>query len=144
MSALGLTSITAYLGLIGVGRPVVGETDVVSGAAGATGSVVGQIAKIKAFAIGIAGEAEKCHWLTDEAGFDAMIDYKSEDIQARLKELCPKGIDIFFDNVAGDILAGEVRGRIEARTSRPLVAPFRGRHPDRAPRVNPRRHDSRA
>ena len=78
------------------------------------------------------------------AGIDAVIDYESEDIQARLKELCPKGIDIFFDNVAGDVLDGEVVGRIEARTSRPLVAPCRGRHPDRAPRVNPRRRDSRA
>jgi hypothetical protein len=75
------------------------------------------------------------------AGFDAVID---EDIQARLKELCPKGIDIFFDNVAGDILDGEVLGRIEARTSRPLAAPFRARHPGRAPRVTPRRRDSRA
>ena len=78
------------------------------------------------------------------AGFDAVIDYESEDIQARLKELCPKGIDIFFDDVAGDILASEVLGRIEARTSRPLVAPFRARHPDRAPRITPRRRDSRA
>jgi NADPH-dependent curcumin reductase CurA len=105
MGVLGLTGITAYFGLLEVGRPAAGETVVVSGAAGATGSVVGQIAKIKGcHAIGIAGGAEKCHWLTDEAGFDAAIDYKSEDVQARLKELCPKGIDIFFDNVGGDIL----------------------------------------
>ena len=92
MSVLGMTGITAYFGLLDVGRPVAGETVVVSGAAGATGSVVGQIAKIKGCrAIGIAGGAEKCRWLTDEAGFDAAIDYKSEDVQARLKELCPKG-----------------------------------------------------
>ena len=105
MGVLGLTGITAYFGLLDVGRPVAGETVVVSGAAGATGSVVGQIAKIKGCrAIGIAGGPEKCHWLTDEAGFDAAIDYKSEDVQTRLKELCPKGIDIFFDNVGGEIL----------------------------------------
>ena len=118
MSALGLNGVTAYFGLIEVGRPVAGETVVVSGAAGATGSVVGQIAKIKGCrVIGIAGGAEKCHWLTDEAGFDAAIDYKSEDVQARLKEVCPKGIDIFFDNVGGDILDAALarlamRGRV--------------------------------
>jgi NADPH:quinone reductase-like Zn-dependent oxidoreductase len=118
MSDLGLTGITAYFGLLDVGRPVAGETVVVSGAAGATGSVVGQIAKIKGcHAIGIAGGAEKCRWLTDEAGFDAAIDYKSEDVQARLKELCPEGIDIFFDNVGGDILDAALarlamRGRV--------------------------------
>ncbi len=118
MSALGMNGVTAYFGLLDVGRPVAGETVVVSGAAGATGSVVGQIAKIKGcHAIGIAGGAEKCRWLTDEAGFDAAIDYKSEDVQARLKELCPKGIDIFFDNVGGDILDAALallamRGRV--------------------------------
>ena len=101
-----------------MGRPVAGETVVVSGAAGATGSVVGQIAKIKGCrAIGIAGGAEKCRWLTDDAGFDAAIDYKSENVSARLKELCPKGIDIFFDNVGGDVLDAALarlamRGRV--------------------------------
>jgi NADPH-dependent curcumin reductase CurA len=100
-----------------VGRPVAGETVVVSGAAGATVSVVGQIAKIKGCrAIGIAGGAEKCHWLTADAGFDTAIDYKSEDVQARLEEQCPKGIDIFFDNVGGDIDAAlarlAMRGRV--------------------------------
>jgi NADPH-dependent curcumin reductase CurA len=118
MSALGMNGITAYFGLLDVGRPIAGETVVVSGAAGATGSVVGQIAKIKGcHVIGIAGGAEKCHWLTAEAGFDAAIDYKSEDVQARLKELCPKGIDIFFDNVGGGILDAALarlamRGRV--------------------------------
>jgi NADPH-dependent curcumin reductase len=118
MSVLGLTGLTAYFGLLDVGRPVAGETVVVSGAAGATGSVVGQIAKIKGCrAIGIAGGAEKCRWLTDEAGFDAAIDYKSEDVAARLKALCPKGIDIFFDNVGGDVLDAALarlalRGRV--------------------------------
>jgi NADPH-dependent curcumin reductase CurA len=118
MSALGATGITAYFGLLDVGRPVAGETVVVSGAAGATGSVVGQIARIKGCrAIGIAGGPEKCRWLTDEAGFDAAIDYKSESVPARLTELCPKGIDIFFDNVGGDILDAALarlamRGRV--------------------------------
>jgi NADPH-dependent curcumin reductase CurA len=118
MSVLGLTGLTAYFGLIEVGRPVAGETVVVSGAAGATGSVVGQIAKIKGcHVVGLAGGAEKCRWLTEEAGFDAAVDYKSADVQARLKELCPKGIDIFFDNVGGDILDAALanlamRGRV--------------------------------
>jgi NADPH-dependent curcumin reductase len=118
MSALGMNGITAYFGLLDVGRPVPGETVVVSGAAGATGSVVGQIAKIKGCrAIGIAGGAEKCHWLTTEAGFDAAIDYKSQNVRARLKELCPDGIDVYFDNVGGDILDAALarlamRGRV--------------------------------
>ncbi len=105
MSVLGTNGVTAYFGLLDVGRPVAGETVVVSDAAGATGSVVGQIAKIKGCrAIGIAGGAEKCRWLTDELGFDAAFDYKSENVRARLKELCSNGIDIYFDNVGGDIL----------------------------------------
>ncbi len=118
MSALGPTGITAYFGLLEVGRPVAGETVVVSAAAGATGSVVGQIAKIKGCrAIGIAGGAGKCRWLTEEAGFDAAIDYKSDDVQARLAELCPKGIDVYFDNVGGAILDAALarlamRGRV--------------------------------
>src|SRR5271155_3426689 len=118
MSVFGATGITAYFGLIDVGRPVSGETVVVSGAAGATGSVVGQIAKIKGCrVVGIAGGPEKCRWLTDDLGFDAAIDYKSENVKARLKELCPKGVDIFFDNVGGDILDAALarlamRGRI--------------------------------
>jgi NADPH-dependent curcumin reductase len=118
LSALGLTGLTAYFGLLEVGRPVAGETVVVSGAAGATGSVVGQIAKIKGCrAIGVAGGPQKCRWLTDEAGFDAAIDYKSENVSARLKETCPKGVDIFFDNVGGDVLDAALarlamRGRV--------------------------------
>ena len=105
MSALGLTGITAYFGLLEIGRPQPGETVVVSGAAGATGSAVGQIAKIKGCrTIGIAGGPEKCSYLVAELGFDAAIDYKSENVAKRLKELCPKGIDVFFDNVGGEIL----------------------------------------
>jgi NADPH-dependent curcumin reductase len=105
MSALGLTGVTAYFGLLDVGRPAAGETVVVSGAAGATGSAVGQIARIKGCrAIGIAGGKDKCEWLVKVARFDAAIDYKSEDVAARLHELCPKGIDVYFDNVGGDLL----------------------------------------
>jgi NADPH-dependent curcumin reductase CurA len=118
MSALGVTGITAYFGLLEIGRPKAGESVVVSGAAGATGSIVGQIAKIQGCrAIGIAGGAEKCRWLVDEYGFDAAIDYKGEDVRKRLKELCPNGVDVFFDNVGGDILDAALarlamRGRV--------------------------------
>jgi NADPH-dependent curcumin reductase CurA len=118
MSALGLTGITAYFGLLEVGRPAAGETVVVSGAAGATGSAVGQIARIKGCrAIGIAGGKDKCAWLLEQARFEAAIDYKNENVGARLKELCPKGIDVYFDNVGvpmlDDALANlAMRGRI--------------------------------
>jgi NADPH-dependent curcumin reductase CurA len=96
---------TAYFGLLDVGRPRPGETVVVSAAAGATGSAVGQIAKAKGCrAIGIAGGPDKCGWLTRELGFDAAIDYKSENVMTRLRQTCPDGIDIYFDNVGGRIL----------------------------------------
>lgn len=105
MSALGVTGLTAYYGLLEIGRPKPGETVVVSGAAGATGSMVGQIARLQGCrAIGIAGGAEKCGWLLKQARFDAAIDYKSEDVGRRLRELCPQGIDVYFDNVGGAIL----------------------------------------
>ena len=105
LSVLGVTGLTAYFGLLEVGQPKEGETVVVSGAAGATGSVAGQIAKLVGCrVVGIAGGPEKCAWLTDELGFDAWIDYKSQDVSARLRETCPDGIDVFFDNVGGEIL----------------------------------------
>ncbi|MEE8473867.1 MAG: NADP-dependent oxidoreductase [Myxococcota bacterium] len=105
LSVLGITGITAYFGLLEIGRPKEGDTVVVSGAAGATGSVVGQIAKLKGCrVVGIAGGAEKCTWLTNKAHFDAAIDYKSEDVGGRLDELCRDGIDVFFDNIGGEIL----------------------------------------
>ena len=105
LGALGMTGMTAYFGLLDVGQPKEGDTVVVSGAAGAVGSVAGQIAKIKGCrVVGIAGGPDKCKWLTDELGFDAAIDYKSEDVRAALKEHCPKGVDVYFDNVGGDIL----------------------------------------
>ena len=105
LSVLGLTGITAYFGLLDIGQPRPGEVVVVSGAAGATGSVVGQIAKRKGCrVVGIAGGREKCAWLTERAHFDAAIDYKNQDVGVRLSELCPDGIDVFFDNVGGEIL----------------------------------------
>jgi NADPH-dependent curcumin reductase CurA len=105
LSTLGMTGMTAYFGLLDVGRPVAGETVVVSGAAGAVGGVVGQLAKLKGCrAVGIAGGAEKCTYVVEELGFDAAIDYKSQDVAAGLHEHCAKGIDIYFDNVGGEIL----------------------------------------
>ena len=105
MSVLGTTGVTAWCGLFKVGKPVAGDTVVVSGAAGATGSIVGQLAKIAGCrAIGIAGGAEKCRWLVDETGYDAAIDYKAGDIKQQIRDLCPNGIDVIFDNVGGAIL----------------------------------------
>ena len=107
LSVLGTTGQTAYWGLLDLGKPQSGETVLVSGAAGATGSVAGQIARIKGCrVIGIAGGPEKCAWLTEQARFDGAIDYKNEDVEARIGELCPNRVDIFFDNVGGDILEG--------------------------------------
>ena len=115
LSILGATGMTAYFGLLEVGKPESGETVVVSGAAGATGSVAGQIAKFQGCrVVGIAGGPEKCGWLTAEAGFDAAIDYRNENVGARLSELCPDGIDVFFDNVGGEIL-DEALARIAQR-----------------------------
>ncbi|MBB2496241.1 NADP-dependent oxidoreductase [Aquipseudomonas ullengensis] len=105
LSALGMTGMTAYFAFLDVGQPKAGDTVVISGAAGAVGSVVGQIAKIKGCrVVGIAGGAEKCKLLIDELGFDGVIDYKSEDLHAGLKRECPKGVDVYFDNVGGEIL----------------------------------------
>ena len=105
LSVYGVTGLTAYFGLLDVGEPKEGETVVISGAAGATGSVAGQIAKIKGCrVIGIAGGTKKCNWLTEEANFDAAIDYKSANLAETLRELCPNGIDMVFDNVGGEFL----------------------------------------
>lgn len=105
LSLLGTTGLTAYFGTLSVGSVKAGETFVVSGAAGATGSVAGMIAKIKGCrVVGIAGGREKCEWLTREAGFDAAIDYKSEKVGDALSRNCPGGIDVYFDNVGGEIL----------------------------------------
>ncbi len=119
LGVLGVTGMTAYFGMLDVGRVKEGDTVVVSGAAGATGSTAGQIAKLKGAArvVGIAGGAQKCAWLLEELGFDAAIDYKNEDVAARLRETCPEGIDLYFDNVGGAILNAclaqlALRGRV--------------------------------
>ncbi|MBI1238734.1 MAG: zinc-binding dehydrogenase [Alphaproteobacteria bacterium] len=105
MSALGMTGATAYFGLLDIGKPQPGETVVVSAAAGAVGMIVGQIAKIKGCrVVGIAGSDEKCRWVVKDLGFDACINYRSENVEAALKRECPKGIDVNFENVGGDIL----------------------------------------
>jgi NADPH-dependent curcumin reductase CurA len=105
LGVLGTTGKTAYLGLTHVGKPRPGDTLVISGAAGATGSVVGQIGKLAGCrVVGIAGGAAKCAWLTEELGFDGAIDYKAEKVRSRLRELCPTGIDVMWDNVGGEIL----------------------------------------
>ncbi|MDA8919910.1 NADP-dependent oxidoreductase [Porticoccaceae bacterium] len=105
LSILGITGMTAYFGLMDHGQPKAGETVLVSGAAGATGSVVGQIAKLKGCrVVGIAGGPEKCAWLKDVAGFDAVIDYKNENVSEQIAIHCPDKWDVFFDNVGGPIL----------------------------------------
>ena len=105
LGTLGPPGMTAYFGLLDIGQPKPGETIVVSAAAGAVGMVVGQIAKIQGSrVVGIAGGAEKCKYITKELNFDAAIDYKSEEVKKALQTHCPKGVDVYFDNVGGDIL----------------------------------------
>jgi NADPH-dependent curcumin reductase CurA len=105
LNALGMPGMTAYFGLLEVGQPKAGETVVVSGAAGAVGQTVGQVAKHKGCrVVGIAGGREKCDFVVNELGFDACIDYKNDVLKDGLKQHCPKGIDVYFDNVGGDIL----------------------------------------
>ncbi len=105
LGVLGGTGMTAYFGMLDLGEPKPGQTVVVSGAAGATGSVAGQIARIHGCrVVGLAGSAAKCAWLTDELGFDVAINYKSQDVGKALDAACPNGINIYFDNVGGEIL----------------------------------------
>lgn len=109
LSIFGTTSLTAYFGLLDVGQPRAGETVLVSGAAGATGSVVAQIARLKGCrVVGIAGGAEKCEWLRSACRLDAVIDYKTENLQRRIAELCPHGVNVFFDNVGGATLEAAI------------------------------------
>lgn len=109
LGVFGSTSLTAYFGLLDVGQPRSGETVLVSGAAGATGSVVAQIARLKGCrVVGIAGGAQKCQWLMEACKLDAVIDYKSEDLTAQIGKLCPNGVDVFFDNVGGDTLEAAI------------------------------------
>jgi NADPH-dependent curcumin reductase CurA len=105
LSVLGTTGVTAYCGLFKVGRPVAGDTVLVSGAAGATGSIVGQLAKIAGcHVVGIAGGQDKCDWLVSEAGYDAAIDYKAGNVREQIRQHCPGKVDVIFDNVGGAIL----------------------------------------
>ena len=117
LNVLGMPGMTGYFGLMDVGQPKAGETVVVSGAAGAVGQTVGQLAKVKGCrVVGIAGGPDKCRWVVDELGFDACIDYKSGAVKDGLKQHCPDGVDIYFDNVGGEILdAVLARLRMKAR-----------------------------
>ena len=120
LGALGMTGLTAYFGLLEVGRPEPGQTVVVSGAAGAVGSVAGQIARIKGCrTVGIAGGPEKCAWLVEQLGFDAAIDYKAGDLRAELRRHTPDRVDVYFDNVGGETL-DEVLRRL-ARGARVVI-----------------------
>ena len=104
LSVYGVTGLTAYFGLLRIGDPKPGETVVVSAAAGAVGSIVGQIARIKGCkVIGVAGGPEKCAWLKDELGFDEALDYKLGGVRRALRDLAPNGVDVYFDNVGGDV-----------------------------------------
>ena len=133
LSLFGATGPTAYFGILDIARIKSGETVVVSGAAGATGSIAGQIAKIKGCkVIGIAGGPAKCEWLTTEGGFDGAIDYRSGDVGAQLSALCPEGIDVFYDNVGGPVL-DEVLARIRLK-ARIVLCGAISRYNDTAPR----------
>lgn len=140
MSVYGPTGATAYFGMTGIGRPKAGETVVVSAAAGATGSVAGQIAKIAgARVVGIAGGPRKCRAVVDDFGFDACIDYKDDNLTADLKTHCPRGVDVYFDNVGGPILDA-VLGRLAHRARVVLCGVISsyltGEHPGPANYVN--------
>jgi NADPH-dependent curcumin reductase CurA len=137
LGALGITGLTAYFGMLDVGRPRAGETVLVSGAAGAVGSIAGQIAKIAGCrVIGTTGGAEKCKWIVEDLGFDAAIDYKADNLDKALKAACPDGLDVYFDNTGGEVLAAALRrmnvfGRVSCcgaisqyNTSKPEPGPF--------------------
>ncbi len=105
LGVLGMPGMTAYVGLLDIGQPKPGETVVVSAASGAVGSAVGQIAKIKgARAVGVAGSQDKCDYVVRDLGFDACVNYKKGDLLASLRQACPNGIDVYFENVGGDVL----------------------------------------
>src|SRR5690242_8067134 len=136
LGVLGMTGLTAYFGLLDLGHPEPGQTVVVSGAAGAVGSVVGQIARVKGcHTVGIAGGPEKCAWLVEELGFDAAIDYKHGDLRTELRRHTPDGVDVYFDNVGGDTL-DEVLRRI-ARGARVVIcgaiSQYNAEQPPRGP-----------
>jgi NADPH-dependent curcumin reductase CurA len=110
LSVLGMPGMTAYVGLLDIGQPHTGETVVVSAASGAVGSIVGQLAKIQGCrAVGIAGSPDKCRYVVNELGFDACVNYKTDDFRASLKDACPDGVDVYFENVGGAVLAAVLR-----------------------------------
>jgi hypothetical protein len=110
IGVLGMPGMTAFVGLMDIGQPKAGETVVVSAASGAVGAVVGQLAKIKGCrAVGVAGSAEKCRYVVDELGFDACINYKTDDLVPALQKACPGGVDIYFENVGGAVFAAVLR-----------------------------------
>ncbi|MGE0666851.1 MAG: NADP-dependent oxidoreductase [Sphingomonadales bacterium] len=140
LSVYGTTGLTAYFGLLDVGQPKAGETVVVSAAAGAVGNVVGQIARIVGCrVVGIAGSDDKCRWLTDDLGFHAAVNYKAGPVYKGLKAACPDGIDVFFDNVGGDIFEAalfqtNLKGRIACCGA---VSAYDGSPPAHGPRGVP-------
>jgi len=140
LSVYGIAGLTAYFGLLNVGKPKGGETVVVSAAAGSVGTFVGQIAKLKGCrVVGIAGGENKCAWLKRELGFDATIDYKAQAVGGALKEAAPKGIDVYFDNVGGDILEAclfrmNLHGRVACCGA---VSQYDGQAPRHGPRGIP-------
>jgi len=139
VGVLGMPGLTAYFGLLEICRPKPGETVLVSGAAGAVGSLVGQLAKIKgARAVGIAGGAEKVKWITEELGFDAAFDYKAtKDYGAKIAELCPNGVDCYFDNVGGDI-TDAVFPQLNSRARVSVcgqISQYNQERPDQGPRL---------
>ncbi|MDB5494762.1 MAG: zinc-containing alcohol dehydrogenase superfamily [Phenylobacterium sp.] len=140
LSVYGVAGLTAYFGLLDCGRPKAGETVVVSAAAGSVGSLVGQIARIKGCrVVGVAGGEAKGRWLVDEIGFDAAVDYKAGNLRGQLKEACPNGVDVYFDNTGGDILeamlfAMNVHGRIACCGA---VSQYDGAAPAHGPRGVP-------
>jgi NADPH-dependent curcumin reductase CurA len=136
LSLFGITGLTAYFGVLDIGQVKAGETFVVSAAAGATGSVAGQIAKIKGCkVVGTTGGRAKCDWLKNALGFDGAIDYRAEDVGARLAALCPEGIDVFFDNVGGVVL-NEVLARLRNH-ARIVLCGSIARYNDTAPTPGP-------
>lgn len=138
LGVLGMTGLTAYFGLLDIGKPQVGETVVVSGGAGAVGMIVGQIAKIKgARVVGIAGSDEKNRYLTEKLGFDAAINYRTEDLASALAAACPDGVDVYFDNVGGEVSDAVLR-LINRNARIPIcgqIALYNLEKPDTGPRI---------
>lgn len=140
LGVLGMTGMTAYFGLLDIGQPKPGETVVVSGAGGAVGMIVGQIAKIKgARAVGISGSEEKNRYLLEELGFDAVINYKTENVKEALEKACPDGVDVYFDNVGGTI-SDAVLEQLNPNARIPLcgqISLYNEENPEPGPRFLP-------